>query len=191
MNKSFSNVLVLVLAIFHVAAFAHTGQGNHGFMEGIAHPFLGMDHLLAMLVVGVWGVLRTQKAWLAPACFVIWLTIGTVLGQHGFVLPLLEPLVAASVMVLGIMLTHPFKLGVPAALVFIGGFAVSHGMAHGGELSAGASVIAGIIVGSAALHVAGMSIAYLFLKDRPQLARRFGHVVAMVGGGLILSSVLG
>ncbi len=191
MNKIISNGLALILAGLPAVALAHTGQGNHGFMDGLAHPFLGMDHLLAMLVVGVWGALQTRKVWLAPTCFVIWLTIGTILGQHGFVVPLLEPVVAISVLVLGAMLTRPFKLSVSTALVFIGGFAVAHGMAHGGELSAGTGVLVGIILGSALLHVTGMSIARFILKDRPQVARRFGQAVAMVGGGLILSSVLG
>ena len=191
MNKIISNALALIVAGIPAVALAHTGQGNHGFMDGLAHPFLGMDHLLAMLVVGVWGALQTKNVWFAPTCFVICLTIGTILGQHGFVLPLLEPVVATSVLVLGAMLTRPFKLGVPTTLVLIGGFAVTHGMAHGGELSAGTGVLVGIILGSALLHVTGMSIARFILKDRPQVAHRFGQAVAMVGGGLILSSVLG
>ena len=83
------------------------------------------------------------------------------------------------------------KLGVSTSLVLIGGFAAFHGMAHGGELSAGASVLVGIILGSALLHAAGMSIAHFFLKDHPQVVHRFGQVVAVFGGGLILSSVLG
>lgn len=191
MNKYLSSGIVLILAALPVAALAHTGQGNHGFIDGLAHPFLGMDHLLAMLVVGVWSVLNTRKVWLAPSCFVVFLTFGTVLGQNGFIVPLLEPLVAISVLVLGIMLTHPSRLGMSAALLFIGGFAVSHGMAHGAELSAGRSVLAGIIAGSIILHAAGMSIAGLFLRNRPQLTRGFGHLVTLLGGGLILSTILG
>ncbi len=191
MNKCFSTGLALILASIPVAALAHTGHGNHGFLDGLAHPFVGMDHLLAMLVVGVWSVLHTRKVWLAPACFVICLTVGTILGQHGFVVPQLEPLVAISVLILGVMLAHPFKRGILAPLVLIGGFAAFHGMAHGGELSAGTSVLVGIILGSVLLHVTGMGFARFFLKNRPQLACRFGQLVALLGGGLILSSVLG
>jgi urease accessory protein len=191
MNKFIVNVFALVLACFPAIALAHIGQGDHGFMDGLAHPFLGMDHLLAMLAVGVWGALNTNKVWLAPACFVVFLIIGVILGQHGFVLPQLEPLVAASVLVLGVMLAHPLKLGIPAPLALIGGFAVFHGMAHGGELSASASVLSGIVLGSAMLHAMGIGLAQLFLKSRPQARRRFGQLVALLGGGLILSSVLG
>jgi urease accessory protein len=191
MNKFFSNGLVLMLASLPVAAFAHMGQGDHGFMDGLTHPFLGVDHLLAMLVVGIWSVLHGRNVWLAPICFIVLLTIGTLLGQQGFTVPRLEPLIAASVLVLGVMLTHPFKLGTPAALALVGSFAVFHGMAHGGELSAGTGVLVGIILGSALLHATGMIVAHFFLKGRPRLARCFGQLVAMLGGGLILSSVLG
>ena len=191
MNKRFFNGLALILAIFPAVALAHTGQGNHGFADGFAHPFLGMDHLLAMVVVGMWSVLHTRKVWFAPTCFVIMLTIGAILGQHGFMVPKLEPLVAISVLVLGAMLTHPLKFGVSASLALIGGFAVFHGMAHGGELSAGANVLVGIVAGSVLLHVAGMSIAHTVLTNRPQLARGFGKLVTVLGGWLILSNVLG
>jgi urease accessory protein len=191
MNKFLKNASVLVLACIPAVAFAHIGQGDHGFMDGLAHPFFGMDHLLAMLAVGVWGALNTGKVWLAPACFIVFLTAGVVLGQHGFVLPQLEPLVAASVLVLGVMLAHPLKLGISAPLALIAGFAVFHGMAHGGELSASASILAGIVLGSAILHALGIGLARLFLKNRPQARRRFGQIVALLGGGLVLSSVLG
>jgi urease accessory protein len=190
MNKPLPRVLALVLAGLPVAALAHTGQGDHGFMDGFTHPFLGIDHLLAMLVVGVWSVLHALKVWLAPLCFVTFLAVGAVLGQHGLSLPQLEPLVAASVLVLGVMLTLPFKLGNPAALAVIGAFALCHGMAHGGELDAGSSVLAGIVLGSALLHAAGMSFAHFFLRQRPRLAMRLGQAVAVLGGGLLLSAVI-
>ena len=190
MNTRFSSALAVILTCLPIAAFAHTGQGDHTFMDGFTHPFLGADHLLAMLVVGVWSVLHARHVWLAPLCFVTLLTVGAVLGQHGLSVPHLEPLVAASVLVLGVMLTLPFKLDTSASLAVIGGFAIFHGVAHGGELSAGNNVLGGIVLGSALLHAAGMSFAQRFLKGRPQLARHFGQLVAVIGGGLILSTVL-
>ena len=190
MKKYQSHLLAAVLLGLPVAAFAHTGQGDHGFLDGFAHPFLGMDHLLAMLVVGVWSVLHARNVWLAPLCFVTLLTAGAILGQHGVMVPQLEPLVAASVLVLGVMLMLPFKLALPAALAIIGGFALFHGMAHGGELSSGTSVLAGIVLGSALLHATGMAFAHFVLRSRPQLALRLGQVVAVLGGGLIVSAVM-
>ncbi|MFT3848234.1 MAG: HupE/UreJ family protein [Propionivibrio sp.] len=180
----------LMLAVFPLIAFAHTGQGEHGFIDGFMHPFLGPDHLLAMLLVGVWSVLNARHVWLAPLTFVTLLAVGAVLGQNGIAVPQLEPLVSASVLVLGLMLTLPFRLGLPAALAVIGGFALFHGMAHGGELEQGSTIMAGIVLGSAVLHVVGMTFAHFVLKSRPRLAMRLGQVAAVIGGGLVLSTVL-
>ena len=190
MNKRISNLLAVALLGLPVAALAHTGHASHGFADGFIHPFLGMDHLLAMLVVGVWSVLHARKVWLAPLCFVSLLSIGAILGQNGLALPQLEPLVAASVLILGVMLTLPFKLSNSSALAVIGAFALCHGMAHGGELSAGSSVLTGIVLGSALLHATGMSFAHFFLKQRPRLAKHLGQAVAVLGGGLLLSAVM-
>jgi urease accessory protein len=186
---SSSRILALLLAGLPVAALAHSGHG-HGFSDGLIHPFLGADHLLAMLLVGVWSVLHARRVWVAPLCFVSLLAIGALLGGLGWSLPQLEPLVAGSVLVLGVMLTLPFKLRETTSLAVIGAFALCHGLAHGGELSAGGSVLAGIVLGSALLHAAGMGAAQAFLKQRPLMARRLGQLVAVVGGGLLLSAII-
>jgi urease accessory protein len=180
----------LLLTALPLAAFAHTGHVDHGFIDGFAHPFLGLDHLLAMLLVGVWSVLNARQVWMAPLTFVALLAGGAFLGQHGMTVPQLEPLVAASVLVLSVMLKLPFRIGLSAALVVIGGFALFHGMAHGGELDQGSTIMAGIVLGSAILHGIGMGIAHFVLKNRPTLALRLGQIVAVVGGGLVLSTVL-
>lgn len=190
MSKRFA---ALLLAALPLAAFAHTGHAGHGFLDGFAHPFLGLDHLLAMLWVGAWSVLHAQNArqiWLAPLTFMALLAAGATLGQQGFVVPQLEPLVAASVLVLGLMLTLPLRIGMSAALAVIGGFALFHGMAHGSELQQGSTIMAGILLGSAILHGIGMGAAHFLLKSRPTLALRLGQLVALVGGGLVLSTVL-
>jgi len=187
-----SHLAAAALLVSPLVAFAHTGHGDHTFNDGFTHPFLGVDHLLAMLVVGVWSVLnaRSNKVWLAPATFVSLLAVGAFLGQQGLIVPQLEPLVAASVLVLGVMLTLPFSLGLSAALTVIGGFALFHGMAHGGELEHGSAIMSGIVLGSAVLHACGMGFAHRVLKSRPQLALRLGQLVALIGGGLVLSTVL-
>ncbi len=187
MKKRFA---LLLLAALPLAASAHTGHGDHGFMDGFSHPFLGLDHLLAMLLVGVWSVLHARHVWLAPATFVTLLAAGAALGQHGLIVPQLEPLVAASVLVLGVMLTLPLRLGLSAALAVIGGFALFHGMAHGGELEQGSTIMAGIVLGSAVLHSLGMSFAHFVLQSRPTLALRLGQFAAVIGGSLVLSAVM-
>ena len=186
-------LVALLLTALPLAAYAHTGHGDHGFIDCFTHPFLGLDHLLAMLMVGVWSVLHSNNArrvWLAPTIFVFLLATGAVLGQHGIVVPQLEPLVAASVLVLGVMLTLPFRVGLSAALAVIGGFALFHGMTHGGELEQGSTIMAGIVLGSATLHAIGMGAAHFVLETRPTLALQLGQLVAVIGGGLVLSTVL-
>ncbi len=189
MEKRTSHLLAVVLLGLPVAALAHTGHAGHGFFDGLAHPFFGLDHLLAMLVVGIWSVLHARQVWLAPLCFVTLLAAGAVLGQHGLSVPPLEPLVAASVLVLGALLTLPFKPANSVALALVGGFAVFHGLAHGGELAAGGGVLSGMVVGSILLHATGMAFAHCVLKERPRLAQGLGQFVAVFGGGLLLAAV--
>ena len=80
MKTTASRLLAAALLALPLAALAHTGQGEHGFLDGFAHPFLGADHLLAMLVVGVWSMLHARQVWLAPLVFVTLLTIGALAG---------------------------------------------------------------------------------------------------------------
>lgn len=190
MSKILTRLLAAALLATPVVAFAHSGHAAHGFADGFVHPFLGADHLLAMLLVGAWSVLHARQVWLAPLTFVTLLAIGALLGQHGIAVPQLEAFVAASVLVFGVMLSLRTQLSDRAALAVIGGFALLHGMAHGGELAAGSTIMAGIVAGSVLLHLIGMGAAHVALQRRPQLALRIGQAATMVGGGLILSAIL-
>ena len=186
--------ITTALAAVSLTAYAHTGHhaghDSHTFLDGLAHPFFGADHLFAMLLVGAWSVLHARLVWLAPLTFVTLLALGTLAGQNGLAVPQLEPLVAASVVVFGLMLAIPFRLGQAWALAIIGGFALFHGVAHGSELSSTGSVLAGIVAGSAILHASGMALAHFVLKQRPKLALYLGRLSALIGGGLVLSSAL-
>lgn len=190
MNQRVSHLILAGLLSLPFAAMAHTGHDGHGFTAGFAHPFLGMDHLAAMLMVGVWSVLNSRRIWLAPASFVGLLALGALAGQQGFALPQLEPLLAASVIVLGVMLTLPFKPEPAAALAVIGGFAFCHGLAHGSELSAGASALSGMILGSVLLHGIGMTLAQYVLRQQAVWTQRLGQAVALLGGGLLLNALI-
>ena len=190
MKKLSSQLLAASLLCLPLAAMAHTGHGDHGFADGFTHPFLGVDHLAAMLVVGIWSVLNSRRVWLAPLCFVSLLAIGAVAGQAGFALPQLEPLVAASVLVLGLMLAMPFKPAPGVSLAIIGAFAFCHGLAHGSELEAGGAILSGIVLGSAVLHGIGMAIAHKVLRQRAAWTLRLGQAIALLGGGLLLNTLL-
>jgi urease accessory protein len=182
-----NKLLLVAVLCLPATVYAHSGHGAHGFVDGFAHPFMGLDHLLAMLIVGTWSVLHSRQVWLAPALFMAMLALGAVAGQAGVTLPLLEPMVAASVVLLGLMLAMPMRLNETVALGLIGGFAFCHGLAHGGELASTSNVLTGILFGSAVLHGIGMLLAHKALRTRPQWSRALGHIAALIGGGLLVS----
>ena len=190
MKLNLNKVLLAAVLCLPATAFAHPGHGGHGFLDGFVHPFLGLDHVLAMAMVGTWSVLHGRRVWQAPALFMAMLAMGAVAGQGGITLPVLEPMVAASVVLLGLMLAMPLRLNETAALGLIGGFAFCHGLAHGSELSSGTNVLAGMLLGSAVLHGLGMLLAHSALRQRQHWARALGQAVAWAGGALVVSTLL-
>ena len=173
-------------------AQAHVGTdlADHhalGLVEGLLHPFTGLDHLAAMLAVGFWSALSTRRVWLAPLAFANMLLVGALLGMSGIALPALEPMVAATVLALGLLVATRAQFPGAVAAALAGGFAVFHGMAHGLEFS-GASPVAtlvGMVAGTAVLHGLGLA-AGLALRARsvwwPRLA---GAALALWGGALL------
>jgi urease accessory protein len=184
------------LALATSVAQAHTGHGTEGVSAGLAHP-LGLDHLLAMLAVGVWSVsaLPANKAWWGPAVFMLSLVASAALGALGLSVPLLEHLIALSVVLFGVMLAAtrqnmPIALGL--GLVALA--ASLHGLAHGAETPASgfATYAAGFLLTTAALHVGGVMAG---LGIRRYLANSSGWVTSALGtlcggAGLYLFSQL-
>lgn len=147
----------LSLVAVSEAAFAHTGHGTSGLVSGFAHPVAGLDHLLAMLAVGIWAALQPpSQAWRGPAVFVTMLAAGALLGLAGVGLPLVEPGIVASVVLFGALIVAGRSLAPAAGLLLIGGFALLHGHAHGTEaVGAVAGYMAGFTAASALLHLVG------------------------------------
>lgn len=143
-------------------ALAHPGHGG-GFAAGFAHPLAGLDHVLAMLAVGLWAAIRGRAALLAwPLAFVGGMAGGFALTQAGLVVPQVETMIAASVILLGgavaVGLKAPSALGAAA----IAAFGLFHGAAHGLELNGSPlPFAAGFILASALLHAAGLAFATL------------------------------
>lgn len=156
------------------AAFAHPGHELTGLSAGLAHPFLGTDHLLAMLAVGVWAALQpANRAWQGPALFITMLAAGAALGLAGISLPFVEPGILASVMLLGILVAGAKLVPAPASLALIAAFAVLHGHAHGAEaVEPLAGYAAGFIGASALLHLLG------YVGGRQLAATRYGVAAA-------------
>ncbi len=185
MNTStvFKTSLLTALSIGSFSAFAHVGAdagSHHGFVSGFVHPITGLDHLAAMLAVGVWSALTTRRLWLAPLSFAALLLGGALLAQAGLALPAIEPMIAASMLVLGLLLAARIQLPEAAGAVLVGGFALFHGAAHGQEL-AGAGALVGMVLGTATLHLAGMGIGLGLKRTSAWLPRVAGAAVALLG----------
>jgi urease accessory protein len=186
MRTSFKNALILVATgAVSTGASAHIGHETTSLMSGLSHPF-GLDHLLAMVAVGVWSVsaLPARQAWQGPVTFMAALVLSAVLGANGVTLPFMEHAIALSVVLFGAMLIAAAKpvpkiwgLGVIAAAASL------HGLAHGAETPATSFVgyAAGFLLTTAALHLGGVGAG---LGIRRWLAARSGVVLASLGGVL-------
>ena len=180
-KKPAIGVATLVLAILAAEpATAHSVSGGAaGFGAGFLHPLSGLDHLLAMVSVGIWGAeLGAPAIWLLPIAFPLIMAVGGALGVIGVPLPYGELLIALSVVVLGGLVATSRRVPVGAALAIVGVFAVAHGHAHGVELPAAADALAftvGFVLATGLLHLAGIGIGVL--------TRWPGGIVAIRGCG--------
>ncbi len=191
---------LLALLLLPFAALAHTGAdagAHHGtaFVASLLHPFTGIDHLAAMLAVGFWSALvfhgSPRALWAAPAAFAALLVAGAVAGFAGHTLPQVEPMVAASLLVLGVLVATQARLHPAVGAALVGFFAVFHGLAHGAELPAqqALAALAGMLLGTVALHLAGMALGRLVAGRAVWLPRLAGTGVALLGAGLLAGAV--
>jgi urease accessory protein len=166
---------------------AHIGTGlAGGFVSGFEHPLTGLDHLLAMMCVGLWGAfLGRPLIYALPVVFPVVMVLGAALGMFAVGLPSVEIGVALSVLVLGACIAMSFRAPVWLACTIVGAFAIFHGYAHGRELPSAADPVgysAGFVLATGTLHVAGIGIG--FLNERPggiALTRSLGGVIGIVG----------
>ena len=181
--------------------WAHTlGNPVADFAHGIAHPLGGMDHILAMVAVGLWAAQRGGRfVWLLPLGFMGVLLAGGLLGVWGVPLPAVESGIAASVVVLGLLIAMAVRLHVLPALVLVGAFALFHGHAHGTELAAGttaAAYAAGFVAATGALHLLGLALGGTVNRLatlRPLLTasayRLSGGLIALSGAALFIATL--
>ena len=176
-------------------ALAHTGlHAGGGLGAGLAHPFLGLDHVLAMLTVGALAALAGGRSlWALPLTFMAVMAAGGALGMAGVELPAVEQGIAASLIVFGALLATRIGLPAPAAMLVVGVFALFHGQAHGAELPAmgsGAVYAAGFVLATGVLHLLGIGIAFglaRFERWAAALTRLAGGAVAACGALLLLA----
>ncbi|WP_127145019.1 HupE/UreJ family protein [Pelagibacterium montanilacus] len=175
---------IAILAAATAPAFAHLDPVAHGsFAAGFTHPLFGLDHILAMVAVGLWAASVGGRAlWAVPTAFVVTMGIGFGAAILGMPLPLVEPVILASVIFIGIMIALAMPLPVAGVAGAVAFFALFHGHAHGGEMGeAGAlGYAAGFIAATAVLHGAGVALGMVL----GGLARRGGRLATRIAGGL-------
>jgi urease accessory protein len=188
-------VLAAVAAtLFSTAALAHPGLPGHthSFADGFAHPLSGLDHLLAMVAVGLWASqLGGRALWLMPLTFVATMTASAALGFGGVAMPWIEIGIAASVLVLGAIVALKLRPTLALSLPLIAGFAALHGYSHGVELPADASGLTyslGFIAATLVLHMVGIGLG-LAASRMPvrYVARAAGGAIACVGLLLVVT----
>ncbi len=184
-----TNRIALALAVWALPglALAHAEAGvAGGLTAGLLHPILGFDHLVAMVAVGLWGAqLRSPAIWLLPITFPMVMALGALIGVAGAPLPFVEFGIAASALVLGVMVAFSVRLPLAAAATIVGAFALFHGHAHGTELPGAANPLAygvGFVISTGCLHLAGILIGLLVRWPAGErIVRACGAVVAGVG----------
>lgn len=176
--------LVAALVVIPSLALAHPGHGDEArFLSGLTHPLLGVDHLLAMVAVGLWAALAGGRAMpVLPLAFLAAMLAGGLAGAGAAEQPVVEPVILASVIVLGAAVAVALRLplGVSAGLVAL--FGAAHGFAHGVEGPGGAEYAAGFLIATAALHGLGLALG----RFGPGMVRLAGGAVALGGVALAL-----
>jgi urease accessory protein len=183
-------ILAAASVLAPVAALAHTGAGDtHGVVHGFMHPVTGLDHVLAMVAVGILAALLGGRAiWLVPASFVAMAAVGGLLGVQGVPVPFVEFGISASVVLLGLAIALQARLPLGWTVGLVGLFGLYHGYAHGAEMPADASGFAygvGFLAATAMLHIAGiglgLGIAHMARRSATRFAQAGGAAIALAG----------
>lgn len=189
-----SGALALAAAALPAVAYAHTGIGETaGFVHGFSHPISGLDHILAMIMVGILAFqLGGRAVWAVPTTFVLVMALGGALGIAGINVPLVEIGIALSVIVLGTIVALNIRASTAVAMGIVGLFAIFHGHAHGAEMpenAGGAAYAAGFMIATALLHMAGLGLGFLIARFGERqgafVIRTAGSLAAVAGVGIL------
>jgi len=176
-------------------ALAHVQQGQaEGFLTGLRHPVSGLDHMLAMISVGLWGAqLGPPALWLLPVTFPLVMAVGGFFGLVGVPVPFVEAGVAASALLLGAMVAFEVKPKLALAALLVAVFAIFHGHAHGTELPQGQSGLTysmGFVISTGCLHLTGILIGLAHKWPSGKVALRLIGAVVAAAGLFFLSGAL-
>lgn len=187
--RRYSSRLFLLCILFLptlVYGHPHGDPHSHGFSHGFLHPLTGLDHLLAMVAVGLWAAqLGGRAIWIVPVSFVVAMIIGGVFGSMGVLVPFVEQGIALSVMLLGLAIAFAVRLPVAIPALIVAVFALYHGVAHGAEMPVGLSMLTyaiGFALATALLHGCGIGIAAVLGRAAPvPVLRTVGGIIAVTG----------
>jgi urease accessory protein len=186
-KKYLSLAILAAGTLTMMPAFAHPGHSSVlSFQSGFSHPFSGMDHLFAMLAVGLWASQNKRPAlWVLPIVFPAMMALGAVFGMAHGSFNGMESGIATTVAILGLFVAFACRLPIVISAALVSVFALLHGYAHGTELPNGMSSIAyvgGFMLATALLHIAGISIGLLgHEKFASRLTRTAGAAIATAG----------
>ncbi len=191
--------VLLSAALAAGTALAHPGHpdatmtASMSFAAGFSHPFSGIDHLLAMLAVGLWAAQNKRSAmWVLPLAFPLAMVAGALLAFAGLQIPAAETGIAASVAVLGLLIAFAVRLPLWSSTLVVSLFAMFHGYAHGSELPHGSSAAMygmGFVLATAILHAAGLGIGLVAGKQMADRVVRFGGFGIAAVGAYLLSGM--
>jgi urease accessory protein len=186
--------IAMLMLLPATPALAHTVAGTSlGFESGFLHPITGLDHLVAMVAVGLWGAqLGNPAIWVLPIAFPLVMAVGGFLGVAGVDLPLTEPVVALSGIALGLLIALHVRLPLWVATLLVGTFAIFHGYAHGRELPDAVNPLAygvGFVTATGLLHLTGIAIGLLiWWPIGARAVRACGAAIGCVGAYFLLAS---
>lgn len=187
MVRGLTVIFAAIAVLFSHQAMAHSvGGPAAGFAAGFSHPWAGLDHLMAMIALGVWATQIGRPAlWVLPLVFPAVMACGAALAVGGVWLPGVEAGTAASVLALGLVIALAMRPPLPVAGAFAGAFALLHGQVHGGELPAGASASAygiGFVLSTLMLHGIGLVLGLASrMPARSSALRVAGAAVGVLG----------
>ncbi len=188
-------LIFIAACAISAGASAHIGVDNLAhlsFFTGFLHPLFGMDHLAAMVAVGLWSALAARRAgpellW-GPVGFAYMLLVGALLGLQGVTVSSVEPMIAASLLVTGLLVVSRLRVPGIGAAVLVGVFAIFHGLAHGYEMADSpdaAQTLVGMLTATVLLHVAGLGLGWVLRSANVWVGRAAGMAVAVQGMALL------
>jgi urease accessory protein len=188
------NISLLLFLSTTSLAFAHADAATitGGFLSGFFHPIIGLDHVVAMVAVGLWGAFLGRPAlWVLPIIFPLVMAFGGALGVANIDIPYVETGIALSGIVLGLAVVFALRPPLWGAAILVGAFAIFHGHAHGTELPNAANPLIysiGFVVGTGLLHLAGILFGELTRWSWGNiLVRAGGGIIALVGLGFLIN----